>query len=528
MTGTSSYIQHCLQTILFVLAATVLKTTTATLRNDIHILLYDENNNPSTTTTSVEFFKDRSTIANIHTTIYGGKLQNGHGFGAKLKLVKPLLEVANSNELIIIADARHVILNVPENEKNAIDAVDYFLNTFHRITKHNPHAIVMSVEEQCCVAAMSYSRPGDYFDSVTGKRKHRACSSGKSKDCLRQEKDNDNIASWKEFSRERAFEQQTSTNNANLNFDDGYEEYDRVYLNSGIIAGYRDDLLILLNISDIDSTEDDQAVLTDLMYTFPEMIMLDYQQEIFGNNQVQKGLEDGCIFEHQGIDKPLIHSTQLTQPLILHTPGKFYGCLDTLIEELGGESQQRYLQQEVDDDEEDNEEEEKEATVFDLISNFVDANSLNPLSNYGISVGSYGLFDSYGYFDNYGYYDQYGRFDNYGFFDNYGYYDQYGRFDNYGYYNQYGYFNPRDATTVAPSSFGSSASSSFGTSASSSFGTSASSSLASDDNDTQGRTSFATTAAPTSSPSSIVTSSLTEDDETNMAAYKHWFLSWFN
>jgi hypothetical protein len=40
----------------------------------------------------------------------------------------------------------------------------------------------------------------------------------------------------------------------------------------------------------------------------------------------------------------LVHRETGTEPLIVHTPGKFYGCLDVLIEELGGTSNQRYLE----------------------------------------------------------------------------------------------------------------------------------------------------------------------------------------
>lgn len=109
------------------------------------------------------------------------------------------------------------------------------------------------------------------------------------------------------------------------------------------MVGYPSDLINLLNLLDIHPYEDDQAVLSGLMYQFPEMIKLDYKQEMFGNNQWPRGLADGCVFETQGDHLSLIHTETGTEPLLVHTPGKFYDCLDVLIEDLGGVSQQRYL-----------------------------------------------------------------------------------------------------------------------------------------------------------------------------------------
>jgi len=259
--------------------------------------------------------------------------------------------------------------------------VDSFLENFHQLTKNHPNAVVMSAEEECCAAAMSHAQPGDYFDASTKERKQRACFSGKD-GCLWEE--NDNIASWKEMMRSRALDE-TSIN--------GDVEYSSVFLNSGILAGYPKDLLNLLQVSGIDSTEDDRAVLTDLMITFPEMIRLDYHQELFGNNPVRKGLKDGCLFERQGINKPLIHSEQMTQPFILHTPGMFYDCQDSLIEELGGVSQQRFL---VDYG---NGEEgiQRRLTVFEIQSSDGSESLVIDFSNYG----SYGSYGNYGY-GNYG------------------------------------------------------------------------------------------------------------------------------
>jgi hypothetical protein len=125
--------------------------------------------------------------------------------------------------------------------------------------------------------------------------------------------------------------------------DTGLDYIGDVYLNAGLMAGYPADLINLLDVIDIGPSEDDQAVLSGLMYSFPDLVVLDYNQEMFGNNQWPRGLVDGCVFQKKDGEVPLIHAELDTQPLILHTPGKFYGCLDVLIEDLGGTSLQRYL-----------------------------------------------------------------------------------------------------------------------------------------------------------------------------------------
>ena len=232
------------------------------------------------------------------------------------------------NKLVVLADARDVALNVPDDEQIATEAVDRFMSVYKKLTKNAPHAVVMSAESQCCVSAMSHAHPRDYFDPVTRKRTSRACASG-NPGCWWDE--NENIYSWVEFMYERAYN------------DTGLDYIGDVYLNAGLMAGYPADLINLLDVIDIGPSEDDQAVLSGLMYSFPDLVVLDYNQEMFGNNQWPRGLVDGCVFQKKDDKVPLIHTELDTQPLILHTPGKFYGCLDVLIEDLGGSSLQRYL-----------------------------------------------------------------------------------------------------------------------------------------------------------------------------------------
>ena len=297
------------------------------LRDDVMVLMYETDESLQHDSKSpLNFFKQRAQAAHLQATVFGGNLAY-HGFGDKYQTLKPLLEVADKDKLVILADARDVVLNVPDNEAFASLAVDNFVETYKKLTLDAPNAVVMSAEAQCCVSAMAHAHPSEYFDPITKERKSRACASGQP-GCLWFK--SENIEDWQIFMEDLALK---TTG----------EDLSDVYLNAGLMVGYPDDLINLLNVLDIDPSEDDQAVLTGLMYHFPDMIKLDYRQEMFGNNQWPRGLVDGCVFEPQGEHLPLIHTETRTEPLILHTPGKFYDCLDVLIEDLGGVSQQRYL-----------------------------------------------------------------------------------------------------------------------------------------------------------------------------------------
>ena len=104
----------------------------------------------------------------------------------------------DQSKLVVVADARDVALNVPADTTYAEQAVDRFLDTFSKLTKNTPGAIVMSAEAQCCVSAMSNAFPHEYFNSTTGDRTKRACSSGH-EDCPYE--DNDRLGAWKVCTR---------------------------------------------------------------------------------------------------------------------------------------------------------------------------------------------------------------------------------------------------------------------------------------------------------------------------------------
>ena len=302
----------------------------------MHLLMYD-------TDASKELKKPDSPLSflqqrindydgsDLKMTMYGDGLDY-RGFGDKYQTVRPLLEMADPNTLIVLADSRDTVLNIPasgDTTNDIYDMVSNFVQSHRRLTAQTPNAVVVSAEGQCCVSAMSHASPGDYFDAASGQRNKRACMSG-SDNCAWS--DNANINAWVGAMQERA------------GVVTGRDHVDDPYLNAGLMVGYPMDLIRLIDLMDIDPAEDDQAVLSGLMYEYPDKVVLDYNQELFGNNEWTEGEVDGCVYESSSSSllQPLVHIKEKTQPLIIHTSGKFYGCLDLLLEALGGGSQHRY------------------------------------------------------------------------------------------------------------------------------------------------------------------------------------------
>ena len=109
---------------------------------------------------------------------------------------------------------------------------------------------------------------------------------------------------------------------------------DDVFLNAGMIAGRAGDILRVFDMADFHVFEDDQAVLTDLMYVRPQEIILDYNQAIFGNNRHSTY---GCMFHRVTTDRRLIHTNTKSTPLFIHSPGGFTSCHERLAAKLGVE-----------------------------------------------------------------------------------------------------------------------------------------------------------------------------------------------
>jgi hypothetical protein len=107
-----------------------------------------------------------------------------------------------------------------------------------------------------------------------------------------------------------------------------------------LIAGKAGDLLSVIKLAKIGDDEDDQALLTDFMYRYPDSIVLDYGQKLFGNNRGGLGgMDEGTCTFALPQDSPaggrLVHSKTLSSPLFVHSPGGFLQCHDELASELG-------------------------------------------------------------------------------------------------------------------------------------------------------------------------------------------------
>ena len=299
--------------------ATNITTGTQQEKLELHILVFE---------TSAEKAAEmklaaQSLKAGIHFSVFGVNT-TFEGFGTKWEVVQPVLRAMPQNALVAIVDGRDVLLNIHRDDPHqGKDVVQGVIDSYLALTHDKPGAVVMSTEGQCCVAALTFVKPGDYF-TKDGKRNVRACPSGE-EGCLWA--GDANKIPWEDFMLNAARE------------TTGVDSYD-VYLNSGLVAGRPKDLLNIIRIVDFEKTEDDQAVFTDFMYNFPHLIALDYAQQIFGNARWTKGMEGGgCPFERRGDAASdvasLMHRETTTMPLFLHGPGKFFECLEFVADQIG-------------------------------------------------------------------------------------------------------------------------------------------------------------------------------------------------
>ena len=284
-------------------------TTTVT---DLQLLIYETDDQfISILEEQAEQIPDITTFIVGHGEIY-------EGFGSKYESIIPVLQQIDVDALVVLSDSCDVLLNHPWNTEEDVAASTTghdFIEAFNALTSQHPGAIVASAESQCCVGALTYAQPGDYFDE-NGRRKGRACSSGRSP-CLWN--GDDKVIPWQNFMKDLAFSK----------VDGG----DDIFLNAGLIAGRAGDMLRLFVTADFEVHEDDQAVLTDYMYRRPNEIILDYNQVLFGNNRHHE--TNGCIFQDQNSDKRLTNKETKATPLFIHSPGGHYTCHESLATRLG-------------------------------------------------------------------------------------------------------------------------------------------------------------------------------------------------
>jgi hypothetical protein len=284
---------------------------------DVQLLMYE------TDVDQQSILKEQAaTIPGIRATVVGSGTKF-EGFGSKYEAVLPVLRSMDADALVVLSDARDVLINAPLASRSGnggatSKAVQELLEGFEALTSLYPGAIVASAEAQCCVGALTYAKPGDYFDE-DGRRKERACYSGHPP-CLWN--GDDKVVPWDNFMKDLALEHM------------GIGE--DVYLNAGLIVGRAGDMLEVFEMADFQVFEDDQAVLTDFMYRRPDKIVLDYNQVIFGNNRHST---NGCMFQVETNDSRLIHMETGTTPFFIHSPGGYVSCHESLASRLGVQMQ---------------------------------------------------------------------------------------------------------------------------------------------------------------------------------------------
>lgn len=293
----------------------------------LKVIIYETND----FSTSLQTFMDVSEKYGLEAVVVG-QGSTFSGFGSKYGQLKDSLNELKDDPttLVAVIDGRDVLLNINRDvERDAFEGrINTFIESFQGLVEGKPEAVLMSAEQQCCVAALCHAdSPTYYFDPITRKRNNRACPSGE-EGCGWL--DNANVKFWESLMVAEAYQHT------------GSQEISP-FLNAGLMVGTADNLISLIDRMDLGEEEDDQAVLSAMYLQFPELIVLDYEQQMLGNNAWPKGLEEGCIYDFDGENQTYLTNKQTgTSPLILHTPGKFYDCLDTLIDRLGGKSDLRF------------------------------------------------------------------------------------------------------------------------------------------------------------------------------------------
>jgi len=236
------------------------------------------------------------------------------GWGSKAKHVASRLQNVDPERIVAVLDSRDVLLNNFDSK-----SLSKFVENFESLTKDKKNAIVVGAESQCCVSALSHAKPGDFLnDDLTRTGKSETCNSGQP-DCLHMGEEKQKP--WKDAMSELAKEQGAPTTK-------------NIYPNTGIIVGKAKNILNAYGILDMKETEDDQALFTELMLKRPDLVIMDYEQKLIGNNAWTEGM-DGCVFNWDSEELKFKHPAFDTFPAFLHFQGKFYECYAKLARNFG-------------------------------------------------------------------------------------------------------------------------------------------------------------------------------------------------
>jgi hypothetical protein len=271
---------------------------------EIQLLVYDET---QTLEKTHQFHQGKG----INVTLFG-RAQ----FESKFAAALPLLSDMAPETLVILSDSLEVRLRYPPgNDYLRYDSIYAFRIAFDNLTRNYPGAVVASTESSCCASALTHASPGDFF-STDGTRKLRSCLSGQP-GC--EWAGDEKSWPWQTFMQELAFGRSTTVT-------------DHQYLDATLLAGKAADLIKFIKAVDIGEDEDDEAVLTDFMYRKPHLLVLDYEQRLFGKNRegLHKHTNSGCPFGPPKVKTARqLELAHKTLAMFMHAP-RDLGCVGSV------------------------------------------------------------------------------------------------------------------------------------------------------------------------------------------------------
>eukprot|EP00401_Gymnodinium_catenatum_P001251 CAMPEP_0117594452 /NCGR_PEP_ID=MMETSP0784-20121206/73210_1 /TAXON_ID=39447 /ORGANISM="" /LENGTH=1004 /DNA_ID=CAMNT_0005396515 /DNA_START=126 /DNA_END=3136 /DNA_ORIENTATION=- len=232
-------------------------------------------------------------------------------WGEKQRMIRDRISTLHPDQLVVISDARDVMLNPLPESKKAFTAA--FKHIEASGTFGNNRAVIFSSEESCCVAAMSTVEPGQLIAADGRRNKYALGNSTFRGDMF--------VQPWIDFFNNAAKQR-------------GHGDTSFPFLNAGLFTGRAKEIIELIDFVKLEDFEDDQAIFSEAMYRKRESVLLDYDQLLFGNTfwRLCEHGKNGCLERWRPSNDNTYWMSQRTgtAPVFLHTPGHFWECYDTL------------------------------------------------------------------------------------------------------------------------------------------------------------------------------------------------------